>query len=103
LTFKIRGNLLTVPLDDSLLYIEPVYLQAENLNLPELKQVILADTSRVVMEATLEEAIAYAKNCDELKWDEVEFMFIDRWWCDTDKYSNTKFDEPAVIINKETK
>ena len=60
-------------------------------------------TESIESKDTLEEAIAYAKNCDELKWDEVEFMFIDRWWCDTDKYSNTKFDEPAVIINKETK
>jgi len=53
----IRGNLLTVPLGDSLLYIEPVYLQAENLNLPELKQVILATSTQVVMRPTLSEAI----------------------------------------------
>ena len=53
----IRGNLLTVPLDDSLLYIEPVYLQAENLNLPELKQVILATSTQVVMRPTLSEAL----------------------------------------------
>ncbi len=53
----IRGNLLTVPLGDSLMYIEPVYLQAENLNLPELKQVILATSTQVVMRPTLSEAI----------------------------------------------
>ena len=63
------------------------------------------DIKSIESKDTLEEAIAYAKNCDELKWDEVQFMFIDRWYCDTDKYGeqNLKFDEPAVIINKETK
>ena len=62
-------------------------------------------TETIESKYTLEEAIAYAKNCDELKWDEVKFMFIDRWYCDTDKYGeqNLKFDEPAVFINKETK
>ena len=62
-------------------------------------------TETIESKYTLEEAIAYAKNCDELKWDEVQFMFIDRWYCDTDKYGeqNLQFDEPAVIINKETK
>ena len=40
-----------------MLYIEPVYLQAENLNLPELKQVILATSTQVVMRPTLSEAI----------------------------------------------
>lgn len=39
------------------MYIEPVYLQAENLNLPELKQVILATSTQVVMRPTLSEAI----------------------------------------------
>ena len=64
-----------------------------------------ASTESIESKDTLEEAIAYAKNCDELKWDEVQFMFIDRWYCDTDKYGeqNLKFDEPAVVIYKENK
>ena len=60
-------------------------------------------TESIESKDTLVEAIKFVANCDEFKWDEVEFMFIDRWWCDADKYSNTKFDEPAIIINKETK
>ncbi len=54
----IRGNLLVIPMGDSVLYVEPVYLQAtQGARLPELKRVILGTTKRVVMEPTLQEAI----------------------------------------------
>jgi len=54
----IRGNLLVVPIADSLLYIEPLYLQAQGSALPELKRVIVAYAARIAMEPTLEDAIA---------------------------------------------
>jgi uncharacterized membrane protein (UPF0182 family) len=54
----IRGNLLVIPIGNSLLYAEPIYLQAETLDFPELKRVILASADRVVMEPTLQEALA---------------------------------------------
>ncbi len=54
----IRGNLLVIPLERSVLYIEPLYLLAETGELPELKRVIVASGNRVVMRETLEEAIA---------------------------------------------
>jgi uncharacterized membrane protein (UPF0182 family) len=54
----IRGNLLVIPMEDRILYAEPLYLQAGSLALPQLKRVILADQGRVVMEETLGEAIA---------------------------------------------
>jgi uncharacterized membrane protein (UPF0182 family) len=50
----IRGNLLTIPVDESILYVEPVYLQADNGQLPELKRVIAAYGDRVVMARNLE-------------------------------------------------
>jgi uncharacterized membrane protein (UPF0182 family) len=53
----IRGNLLVIPVGESLLYAEPIYLQAELLEFPELKRVILASADRVVMEPTLKEAL----------------------------------------------
>ena len=57
----IRGNLLVIPLEDSLLYVEPVYLQATSLNFPELKRVIVAiDDQRPVMEQTLRRALEVA-------------------------------------------
>ena len=53
----IRGNLLTIPIDESILYVEPVYLQAEQSQLPELKRVIAAYGDKVVMEKTLDKAL----------------------------------------------
>ncbi|MDR7521653.1 MAG: UPF0182 family protein [Armatimonadota bacterium] len=54
----IRGNLLVIPIEDGLLYVEPLYLQAERSQLPELKRVIVATGARIVMAPTLEEALA---------------------------------------------
>jgi uncharacterized protein len=46
--------LLVIPIEQSLLYIEPIYLRAEQGELPELKRVIVAYNKNVVMEETLE-------------------------------------------------
>lgn len=56
----IRGNLLVIPLGESILYVQPLYLQATNSQgaLPELKRVILASNERVVMRPTLAEALS---------------------------------------------
>lgn len=55
----LRGNLLVVPIENSLLYVEPIYLQADNENsLPEMKRVIVAFKDKVVMEKTLDEALS---------------------------------------------
>ena len=54
----IRGQLLVIPIADTLIYVEPLYLQSEVLALPELKKVILADADRVVMADTVEQALA---------------------------------------------
>ena len=54
----IRGNLLVIPLGSSILYAEPIYIQAEGVRFPELKRVILASGDRVVMEDSLREALA---------------------------------------------
>ncbi|MGI6226729.1 MAG: UPF0182 family protein [Peptococcales bacterium] len=54
----IRGNLMVIPIKDSLLYIEPLYMQADNANsLPEIKRIIVAYEDNIVMEETLEEAL----------------------------------------------
>lgn len=54
----IRGDLLVIPIEQSLLYVEPVYLRAEQGELPELKRVIVAYGDQVVMTETLEQSIA---------------------------------------------
>ncbi len=53
----IRGNLLVIPMEQSLLYVEPLYLQAESGQIPELKRVILASGEKVVMAETLAEGL----------------------------------------------
>jgi uncharacterized membrane protein (UPF0182 family) len=53
----IRGNLVVIPMDDSFLYVEPVYLMAEGTDIPQLKRVIVISGDKVVMERTLEGAI----------------------------------------------
>ncbi|MFC1985226.1 UPF0182 family protein, partial [Chloroflexota bacterium] len=54
----IRGNLLLIPLGESILYVEPVFLEAETGGLPELKRVIVAAGDQIAMEPTLGESIA---------------------------------------------
>ena len=54
-----RGNMFVVPIEDSLLYIEPVYLEASNSSIPEVKRVIVAYGDNIAYEATLAEALNY--------------------------------------------
>ncbi|MCL6609978.1 MAG: UPF0182 family protein [Peptococcaceae bacterium] len=53
----IRGNLLVIPVKDALLYVEPLYLQANQGRMPELRRVIVAHGEKIVMEPTLDEAL----------------------------------------------
>lgn len=53
----IRGNLLVIPIEDGLLYVEPLFLQAARSQLPELKRVIAASGARIVMAPTLDDAL----------------------------------------------
>lgn len=53
----LQGNLLVIPLERSLLYVEPLYLEAENTGLPTLVRVILAKGDRIVMAPTLDQAL----------------------------------------------
>ena len=52
-----RGNLLVIPIEDSILYVEPLYIQAETGQLPELKRVLMSDGERVVMEKDIGSAL----------------------------------------------
>jgi hypothetical protein len=55
----IRGaNLLVIPIENSILYVSPLYLRAEHGHLPELKRVITAYGEHVVMKETLAEALS---------------------------------------------
>jgi uncharacterized protein len=52
-----RGILLVIPLGDALLYAEPVFLRPETLEFPELRRIILADATTVVMHQTLDASV----------------------------------------------
>jgi uncharacterized membrane protein (UPF0182 family) len=54
----IQGTLLVIPIEESLIYIRPLYLRAQGGRIPELKRVIVAYQNQIVMEETLEAAIA---------------------------------------------
>jgi uncharacterized membrane protein (UPF0182 family) len=54
----IRGKLIVTPIENSFLYVVPIYLQAEGENFPQLKRVIAVAGDRVVMAPTLDEATA---------------------------------------------
>jgi uncharacterized membrane protein (UPF0182 family) len=53
----LRGGLLAIPIEESLLYVQPLYLAAERGRLPELKRVIVAYGNRIAMDETLEASL----------------------------------------------
>jgi uncharacterized membrane protein (UPF0182 family) len=53
----LRGSLLAIPIERSLLYVQPLYLAADEGALPELKRVIVAFGTQIVMEETLEQGL----------------------------------------------
>lgn len=55
----IRGNLLAIPIEDTILYVEPIYIESSNeTSLPEVKQVVVAYSDYIVMEESFEKALA---------------------------------------------
>jgi len=63
----IKGDLLVIPIETALLYVQPIYLQAEGGRIPELKRVVVAFGDQVVMEETLDEALAALFGRDEAR------------------------------------
>ncbi|MFW5861286.1 MAG: UPF0182 family protein [Spirochaetota bacterium] len=74
----IRGNMLVIPVEESLIFIEPLYLKAERSEMPELKRVIVSYANRMVMEKDLDTAL--------------EKLFIDR------QYTSSASDVPRDIL-----
>ena len=53
----IQGTLMVIPIEESLIYVRPLYLRAQAGRIPELTRVIVAHQNRIVMERTLDQAI----------------------------------------------
>jgi len=54
----IQGSLLVIPIEESLVYVRPLYLKAATGKIPELKRVIVAYENKIAMEETLEAGLA---------------------------------------------
>ncbi|MCY7345794.1 MAG: UPF0182 family protein, partial [Pyrinomonadaceae bacterium] len=54
----IFGTLMVIPIKESLIYVQPLYLRAESGKIPELRRVIVAHDNRTVMEETLDKSLA---------------------------------------------
>ncbi|MDR1101084.1 MAG: UPF0182 family protein [Clostridiales bacterium] len=68
----VRGNMLVVPIKNSLIYVEPVYLTSGDKGISEVKGVVVAYGDQVVMEPTLEKALATLFGVNEPKYEENE-------------------------------
>lgn len=54
----IRGNLIAIPIEDTIMYVEPIYIESSNeTSLPEVKQIVVAYEDHIVMESTFERAM----------------------------------------------
>ncbi len=76
----LRGNTLVVPIEDSLLYVEPIYLKSDTeSNFPEMKMVVVSFGEKIVMEPTLEQAIEkiFGVHKEEEKKPEKEYNNAD--------------------------
>jgi uncharacterized membrane protein (UPF0182 family) len=54
----LRGQTLVLPVDDTFLYVEPIYIQANEARMPQMKKVVLAEGNSLVYTDTYEQALA---------------------------------------------
>jgi len=74
----IQGTMLVIPIEESLIYVRPLYLRADAGKIPELKRVIVGYEDTIAMERTLEEALAKIFGADALKSISVDSSIEDR-------------------------
>ncbi len=80
----VRGNLFVIPIEDSIIYVEPLFIIAEKTELPELKRIIVVYNNNVAIASSLEEAL------DMVIQGKSSFI----------KLSDEKFNEMANKINR---
>ena len=54
----VRGNLIVVPVQDSIIYLEPIYLQSTGSAIPEFTKIVVASPTKIVWGDTLDEALS---------------------------------------------
>jgi uncharacterized membrane protein (UPF0182 family) len=73
----LQGTLLVIPIEESLIYIRPLYLRAAGGRIPELKRVIVAHQNQIVMEETLDKALDRLFPADGRRAHQVAPLHID--------------------------
>ncbi|MGL5083940.1 MAG: hypothetical protein ACRC8A_20845, partial [Microcoleaceae cyanobacterium] len=53
----VQGNLLVIPIERSLLYVEPIYIEASENSLPTLARVVVVIGNKIIMRPSLKEAL----------------------------------------------
>ena len=76
----VRGNLLVIPIASSLMYVEPLYLQAESSQLPELKRVIVSYGNQIAMEKDLSTALlaVFGETLQQLETVRIQRQGVDK-------------------------
>src|SRR5262249_5680826 len=54
----VRGQTLVLPVDDTFLYVEPIYIKANEASMPQMKKVVLAEGNTLIYTDTYEQALA---------------------------------------------
>lgn len=94
----LRGNVLIVPIENSLLYVEPIYLKSSNDNaIPEVKRVIVAYKDQIVMESTLKAAL------DKIFEPEKIGQSVDTGTVQNNQTGSEKTPAPTIISLEEAK
>ncbi|MCS7298508.1 MAG: UPF0182 family protein [Spirochaetia bacterium] len=68
----LRGNMMILPIENSLLYYEPIYLQAEEAKIPEFRRVAMSDGERIVWDETVPQTISKLFTGQKIEITEVE-------------------------------
>jgi uncharacterized membrane protein (UPF0182 family) len=96
----LQGNLSVIPINESILYIRPLYLRAEGGKIPELKRVIVAYENKISMEETLDRALANIfSGLDRNKKDSSKTNKIDKKISVSDEQKNLIKEANLRFIN----
>lgn len=68
----LRGNMMVLPIENSLLYYEPIYLQAEEAKIPEFRRVAMSDGEKIVWDENVPQAISKLFSGQKVSITEIE-------------------------------
>jgi len=95
----IQGPLLVIPIEESLIYVRPLYLKAETGKIPELKRVIVAYGNKIAMEETLEAALSRIFGVAEKTEQSFDFA-QDKSTTITDQPTNNLFKQAQELYDE---